>query len=170
MAENHNNYGDVALNLSPDWDRGSVGGDPNFALTTVGHSHGVADAYLTQYPSQLHQFRWVQPQDNNAVSVLRSNHYVFCTRKEWTKNDALWEWDGEGYILHNGCRLMARTKNWYDRDQQLLDQRTKDQNRRSERGGFEGEDREVRQLEARGAIVTDEGGRQLKPLSPQKQK
>jgi hypothetical protein len=161
------NYGDVVLNLPPDWSRSRIAGDPSFVLTTVGHENGVPDAYLTDKPDQEHQFRWCATDDQSGTSTLRTQHYAFCTRKNWTKNPNLWEWDGEGFILHNGQRLMAREKEWFIKDRE--EKELAEQARERRRGVTQEEEQSMRRLESQGAIIEDERGRPLKPLSKTEQ-
>lgn len=163
VEANYENYGDVALHLGPDWSRGNVSTSPKFMLTTVGHRNGVADAYLTDAPRQKHQFRWCAVEDKDAISDLRTRHYKWCTRSTWTKNEELWEWDGDGYILHNGQRLMARHEQYYHADKEQLDLVTSQRDKK--RSTDPEEEAALRQIERQGATIEDERGRQLKPLS-----
>lgn len=162
------NYGDVALNLPPDWSRTRVGGDTAFTLLTVGHENGIADAFLTDDPDKAHQFRWCAPDDKNAMSTLRTRHYQLCTSKDWTKNPDLWEWDGDGYILHNGQRLLARDGIYYYQD--IAEKERLDKQREGRRGVTQEEEQSMARVEAQGAIIEDERGRQLRPLSNKGQK
>ena len=157
------NYGDVALDLPADWSRGRVAGDPSFILTTVGHENGVADAYLTNDPGRRHQFRWMNPKDESAKSIARTKKYIWVTKAEWTKNEDLWEWDGDGFILFNGTRLMARDAKYYYAEKAEEERQKKE--REGRRSVTPEEEQAVRRLENRGIIVEDERGRQLKPLS-----
>lgn len=162
------NYGDAALNLPPDWSRTRIAGDPAFILTTVGHENGVADARLTDDPSKAHQFRWIDPADQNQLSLARTRHYKYCNKNAgWEKRDELWEYDGEGFIVLNGQKLMARDGDYYYAEIEAEKERKEaEKNRRSV---TQEEERAVRALESRGIVVEDERGRPLKPLS-QKQK
>lgn len=106
------NYGDVALNLPADWNRRKLT-DQRFALLTVGHQDGIADARLKDHPDELHQFAWVMPTfkglPNDEVDVNRTKGYKFVKKTDgWEKNENLWEWDAEGYCTFQGQRLMAR--------------------------------------------------------------
>ena len=103
------NYGDVALSLGPEWARYKLH-DQNYGLMIVGHVNGVADAYLTIDPDQEHQFAWVETRYRDEIDINRSKGYRFVKQDEWTKNENLWEWDAEGFVLCKGQRLMARTK------------------------------------------------------------
>jgi hypothetical protein len=161
------NYGDVMLELPPDWSRSRIGGAPAFMNTAVGHEGGVADAYLTDKPEVLHQFRWCAPEDRTAMDTLRTAHYVLCKKSEWTKNPNLWEWDGDGHILHNGQRLMARDKMWFDREKE--ETARLDKERDIKRSASMEEEQSMRRVEAQGGIIEDERGRQLRPLSKEKQ-
>jgi len=160
----YTNYGDCALNLPPDWSRSRMVGDASFVLTTIGHEGGVSDVFLTMNPGQAHQFTWCDPKDQNKVSVLRSNHYVLCSKADWTKNPQLWEWDGEGHIVHNGQLVWAREKVFYDQDQ--AEQKRLQQERDGKRATSADEENTLRRLEQQGAILEDERGRPLKPLPP----
>lgn len=163
-----NNYGDVALSLPPDWSRSRIAGSPTFVLTTVGHESGIPDAFLTEHPSVVHQFRWADPADGNTVSILRTKHYQLCNKSEWSKNPSLWEFDGEGRIIHNGQALYARDRIYYDQDKEDEDAR-RDQ-RDEKRSTSQEEERTMRTIESRGGTIEDERGRPLRPHSPQKQR
>lgn len=158
------NYGDVALKLPADWSRSRMVGDAAFVLTTVGHECGIADAYLTESPGLRHQFTWCAPEDQNRMSTLRTKHYELCAQSTWTKNPHLWMWDGEGFIIHNGQRLMARDRVYYDQEE--ADNLRADEERDKKRSVSQEEENAMRRLESQGAIIEDERGRQLKPLSP----
>lgn len=102
------NYGDLALNLPPDWTRPE---DPDsFNLAIVGHVAGKADAYRKDDEDARHQFAWVTPRYLDTISRYRSQGYAFCKSAEWEKNPLLWEWDAESFCIHEGQRLMARTE------------------------------------------------------------
>jgi hypothetical protein len=101
------NYGDIALNLPPSWRRTDQH-DKNYALGTVGHEDGVADARLKDDPEKRHQFAFVDPRYRDEVDINRSKGYVFVKKGEWEKNDNLWEWDAEGFCVFRSQRLMAR--------------------------------------------------------------
>jgi hypothetical protein len=159
----YTNYGDVSLNLPPDWARARNIGGHAFILTTVGHENGVADAFRTQSPGTGHQFKWCNPSDGDEVSMLRTQHYELVIRSEWTKNPHLWEWDGEGHIVHNGQRLVARDRKYYDaeeREKVLQADKANDILTPEE-------ERLLRKLQARGAFLEDEKGRPLRPMAPQ---
>jgi hypothetical protein len=160
----YTNYGDCALKLPPDWSRSRMASGVEFTLTTVGHENGRADAFLTMNPGQAHQFTWVAPEDKNRMSVLRTRHYKLVTKSEWTKNEHLWEWDGEGHIVHNGQLMMARERMYFEADE--AEQERAQKERDGKRTDSPEEERLIRQLEGRGAILEDERGRPLKPLSP----
>lgn len=156
------NYGDAGLNLPPDWSRGRNIGHPGFLNTTVGHENGIADAYLTMNPGQAHQFRWCAPEDQDATSTLRTQHFEPCTKKEWTKNPHLWMFDGEGFIIHNGQRLWAREKSFYLADREAAEE---EQKRRTQKTQREDDQAEAR-ASAHGATIEDDRGRTLKPMVP----
>lgn len=158
-----NNYGDVAINLPADWSRRRMAGDQKFILSTVGHEGGVPDAYLKENIEKRHQFRWVAPSDSDMISVLRTQKYDWVTKQTWEKNPELWEWDGEEYLIHNGQRLMARAAEYYFADQEAMDRTQKERDQK--RSISAEEERAMRKIEAHGAIVEDERGRPLKPLS-----
>jgi hypothetical protein len=102
------NYGDVALGLGPDWSRYKLN-DQTFALGTVGHEGGVADVYLEDEPDQQHQFAWVDTRWRDEVSINRQKGYEFVNvNAGWVKSERLWDVDAEGFVVHNGQRLMAR--------------------------------------------------------------
>ena len=153
------NYGDVALNLPPDWSRSLTATDPQFMLTTVGHVNGVADARLKADPGKRHQFRWNAANDP-SISVFRSRHYSFVNKNAgWEKNEELWEWDGEGFIVHNGQRLMARDAEWYFKD---LEEEAARSEREAKKNPLAEIDARLRQLEA-GSMIEDERGQRLRP-------
>lgn len=157
----YTNYGDCALNLPADWSRSRNVGGAGFILLTVGHERGVADAYRTMNPGQLHQFRWCAPEDQEGYSVLRTQHYVECARADWTKNEHLWMWNAEGFIVHNGQHLMAREKHFYDEDKLAA---AREQTAREGKPVGDDEAREVARAQSLGAIIENENGRPMKPL------
>jgi len=155
------NYGDVTLNLPPDWSRRSMATDPGFTLTTVGHEGGKADVRLKDMPDQQHQFRWVHPQDVDAISVLRTNHFEFVNKNAgWEKSDNLWEFDGEGRIIHKGQLLMARNRIYYDEEVREREERERGTQKKS--AAEEAVDEALRRIEARGATIEDERGQRLR--------
>lgn len=103
------NYGDVALNLSPDWDR-RLQHNQNYALWTIGHENGTADVYLEADPDARHQFAWVDPKRGDDVTVNQVKGYRFVKKADgWTKNPNLWgDWTPEGLIRNFDQLLMAR--------------------------------------------------------------
>lgn len=109
------NYGDVALNLSANWNRREQN-DQNYTLMTVGHADGVADAYLSDEPDQEHQFAWVDTRYKDDIAINRTKGYTFVHKDTWTKNENLWEWDAEGFLVFKTYRLMARTKEEFLKD------------------------------------------------------
>jgi hypothetical protein len=160
------NYGDVALNLPPDWTRSMNMTAPALTLGIVGHENGIADAYLTKYPAQRHQFQWVHPTDAITRDQSRYKHYSYCTRTDWTKNPSLWDWDGEGYIVHLGQRLMARDERYFIEELEQEQERMKQRMRKTELSPRELAI--IRKIVARGGIVEDNRGRPLVPLSSQR--
>lgn len=156
-----NNYGDLALNLKPDWVRGAQS-DQNYALMMVGHSNGVADAYLTKEPDARHQFAWVDQRyrDDDAINKTKGYHYVKNTT--WTKTDDLWEWDAEGFCVFKTYKLMARSE-----DRFLADMSERRAQRDRVMGSNREEDDAARIAERAGIEVTDEGGRPLKRVRRQ---
>jgi hypothetical protein len=110
LEETVANYGDVALCLKPEWNRRREN-DQTFVLTTVGHTDGVADAYLEDAPDQEHQFAWVDLKYKDDIAINHTKGYRFVKKDEgWTKNEMLWEWDAEGFLVYKTMRLMARPK------------------------------------------------------------
>lgn len=156
------NYGDCALNLPPDWSRGRNVGHPGFLNTTVGHENGVSDAYLKMDPGKAHQFRWCAPEDQDATSTMRTQHFEPCMKADWTKNAFLWMWDGEGYIVHNGQRLWARDKQYYLADKEAA---AEEQKRRNQKTQHDDEQAEARAV-AQGVTIEDDRGRELRPMRP----
>lgn len=163
------NYGDVALNLPPDWSRSRLASGQEFHLTTVGHENGVADAYITNEPDRLHQFKWVNPLDNTEVSIAKSRHYVFVEKGSWTKNPHLWEWTGEGNIVFNGQYQMARDAEWYYKEEEA---RKNEEKQRRTPGKLPMDERVSaleKQIAARGGTIVDDQGRVLDPLAPEEE-
>lgn len=158
------NYGDVALNLPPDWSRLRMMGDQSFLLTTIGHENGVPDVFKTDNAGDKYQYQWINPRDLSRISTSRSRKYEQVTRSTWSKNPNLWEWDGNGNLIHNGTFLYARPAEAYYADQDALDEAT--ERRDSKRSMSQDEEEALRKIERQGAIVEDDRGRPLKPLSP----
>lgn len=168
MSEHQPNYGDVALNLPPDWDRYGVVTNQGFLVTTVGHVNGKADLYLTEKPWERHQFYWASPEDQQNVNIQRGKHYRYVTKTDWSKNEELWEWDGEGYVVYAGQRAMAREAQWYIKEKE--EQERLEAEASGKRAVDADEERAMRKLESRGVTITDDRGRQLTPLSPKQEK
>lgn len=101
------NYGDVALNLSPDWDRKHLS-DRKFALWIVGHDTGKADAYQTKDVDKRHQFAWIDPKYREELAMNLSGGFVYVTKDSWTINESLWQWNAEDKCYNQGQLLMAR--------------------------------------------------------------
>lgn len=139
------NYGDIALNLPADWSRFKQH-DQNYALMTIGHAEGVSDVRLTKEPDKRHQFAWVDTRYKDEIDINRTKGYRFVTEKEWTKNEHLWEWDAEGFLLCKGQRLMAR-----DEDRFLADMAARKKQRDSVMRTNKDED-EAQELAARAGI------------------
>lgn len=150
----YNNYGDVALNLSPTWDRSRIHNKESI-FTTVGHREGVSDAYVTEQPEARHQFYWVEPNDRKTFSARRIEGYRFVTRDQWTINEDLWEWTADGRAQFGIEVLMARPAALYYQSQEKL---------QKERDGERSKvyDDEVRRMERTGVTVTDDSGQLLK--------
>lgn len=109
------NYGDVALDLKPDWSRLKLVHDDLFTQQMVGHEGGVADAHLTDEPDAKHQFQWCDPKDEARVNRFRTQGYAFCVlgKGGWTKNEKLWEATADNNIRFLGQNLMARPERLY---------------------------------------------------------
>lgn len=105
------NYGDVALNLPANWDR-SMMHNKKLAMVMVGHKEGVADVRLKGEPEKRHQFRWVDPKQNEDIDMFQLDHYRFVNKEEWDKTDLLWTWNAEGRLVGPG-HLMARDAEFY---------------------------------------------------------
>lgn len=161
-SDDYTNYGDCALNLPADWSRGRNASHPGFINTIVGHERGKADAFLTMNPGQIHQFNWCAPEDQDRVSVLRTQHFELCTKVLWTKNPYLWMFNGEGFIVHNGQLLWAREKSWYDADRQSA---RNEQDRHSQKTQSDDDQAEARAMR-NGVTIQDDKGRELKPMRP----
>lgn len=153
------NYGDIALNLPADWSR-SKQHDQNYALMTVGHTDGVADARLTKEPDKRHQFAWVDTRYKDEIDINRTKGYVFVKTPDWTKNESIWEWDAEGFCVCKGQRLMARTEEKF-----LADMEARRKQRNSVMKQNKDED-EARELAARAGIriSAEDEGRPLQGL------
>lgn len=158
------NYGDVALDLPPDWSRSRLAGDPTFMLTAVGHEHGVPDAYLTDKPKERHQFKWLNPQVQSEVSIHRTRKYAPVTKAEWSKNPDLWDWDGEGHVVYNGQILYARDEIYYVDDKETLARSQAERDRKTDPR----EQAAMQSIASRGGMIEDERGRPLVPLSHNK--
>ena len=111
-----NNYGDVALNLSPDWTRAAQR-NQKFTIWTIGHEDGKADVYLKDNPDQRHQFAWVSPRYKDEITMLKVKGYQFVHKSTWDKNPDLWgDWTPDGFILCVDQNLMARSEELYLKD------------------------------------------------------
>jgi hypothetical protein len=156
------NYGDVALNLPPDWSRSRLASGEDFMIKAIGHENGKADVYKKDHPGDKNQFQWCAKSDTNRLNRLRTKHYVEVIRGQWEKNPLLWEWDGESHVFHEGEFLMAREERFYLEDEE------KRKREQAERDGSRADSREeeafMRSIEQRGGEITDDRGRQLKPL------
>lgn len=144
------NYGDVALNLPKDWDRAKLY-NKEFAIQTVGHREGVADAYLTKEKDAEHQFYWIDPRDYRAIASLTVNGYTFVNKDEWTINTDLWQWNADGRASFGVEVLMARPKAKFieAEDQRAAFRASKEKKDRDE---------EARAVAKAGLKVTDERG------------
>ena len=152
------NYGDIALNLPPDWERARQH-DPNYALMTVGHQNGVSDAYLIDEPDKRYQFAWVlrtfKGVPNEEVDINRTKGYSFVKKGEWEKNANLWEWDAEGFLTCKGQSLMARPAELF-----LADMAARKRQRDQVMGGRNKEEERIAEMAARAGIEvtgSDEG-------------
>lgn len=117
------NYGDVALGLKSDWNRNNYEYQEQMQ-GTVGHEDGKADARLKSEPDKRHQFRFVDHLGTRAkqeISGLRMKGYEFVKNETWDKHEFLWEWDAEGFLVHDGQRLMARPEDKFTADQARRD-------------------------------------------------
>lgn len=146
------NYGDVALGLPADWER-NIYGDNEFVLTTVGHSDGTADAYLTNHPEEKHHFYWCDPTDQRDIIFARQRGFDFCQKAEWSMNEMIWRWDAEGRIEAFGLRLMFRPAERYFRD---IKRREDMQNRAKADADSD--------AVPDGLVATDASGQVLKPV------
>lgn len=147
------NYGDVALNLPPDWDRSTIH-NKEFTMTTVGHHNGVSDAYLTKDPEARHQFFWLEKGDRRTLQPRLVEGYKFVTKDEWTINLELWEWNAEG-LCQNGLEvMMARAEaKYHEARQALVDSRkTAAERQREEEEGL---------ASRTGIVATDEAGERI---------
>lgn len=141
------NYGDLTLNLPPDWSRQKEH-DQNYAIGMVGHENGVADAYLEDAPDTQHQFAWVDTRYRDEIDINRHKGYEFVKQSDgWVKNNRLWDWDAEGFCVLRGQRLMARSKESFLAD---MDARRKQRNKVM---GKNKDDDEARQIAARAGIA-----------------
>jgi hypothetical protein len=101
------NYGDVSLQLGPDWDRRLIT-NKKFAMWIIGHDHGKSDAYLKKEPDKRHQLIWVDPRYHEELAMNLSANFVFVNKDEWTINENLWQWNAEGHAFNQGQLMMAR--------------------------------------------------------------
>lgn len=103
------NYGDVALNLQPNWDRRRLT-NRKFALWIVGHDNGKADVALKQEPDKRHQFAWIDPRYHEELAMNLSNGFIYVLRSVWDVNENLWPpvGDAEDKVYNQGQYLMAR--------------------------------------------------------------
>ena len=103
------NYGDVALNLSPSWDRRKER-DKTFALRIVGHDNGKSDVARKDDPEKRHQFAWIDPRYGDELAANLYNGFDYVTRDLWDINEKLWGWNAEGKCLNGPLNqlLMAR--------------------------------------------------------------
>lgn len=160
------NYGDCALNLPADWSRSRLSSGFEFHLKTVGHDNGLSDLRLTAKPGERHQFQWCAKKDESRLNALRTKRYVIVKSSEWTKNPNLWEWDGEGLCIHDGEFALAREESYY-----LAEREAEERSQNHRRGAsFDSpeEERAARAIESRGGVITDDRGRELKPLRQQR--
>jgi hypothetical protein len=108
------NYGDIRLNLPPDWDRRNVS-NPQFINSTIGHRNGVSEVRLKDNPEQRHAFAWVDPREVNGQSDVDQNQddgYTFVKQADGWIADR-WSWDAEGRLRCEGQLLMFLTEeNW----------------------------------------------------------
>ena len=102
-----NNYGDVALNLKPDWDRRRIS-NKKYALWIVGHDNGKSDAYKKADENARHQFAWIDPRYAEELAINLSSGFTYVTKAEWTMNEQLWQWNAEDKCYNQGQLLMAR--------------------------------------------------------------
>lgn len=138
------NYGDVALNLGPDWDRNQLH-DRKYALRIVGHKDGIADVYLTKDPDKRHQFAWTDKRYRDEVDLNLADGYRFVKKGEWTKHELMWEWNADDEIAYLGMSLMARPAELY-----FAAQAEKEQQRNREQKDKHAE--EARQIAERSGI------------------
>jgi len=100
------NYGDVALNLPPDWSRERLlNKRPNHM--TIGHTAGRSDVALKDDPEARHAFAWcaVGPQFIDELDARKSDGFSFVNKNDW--DSVYYEWDAEGYLVAQNQRLMA---------------------------------------------------------------
>lgn len=106
------NYGDVALNLAPNWSRRSEN-DQQLALRIIGHEAGVPDVCLKDDPEARHQFARVEPRYKDEIDINRVKGYEFVTEGQWMKNVPIWQWDANGHLDIAGQLVMARPEHLY---------------------------------------------------------
>lgn len=160
------NLGDIALNLPLDWSRSRLASGFEFHLKTIGHEGGVPDLYRTEAAEERHQFQWCDKKDESRLNALRTRHYRVVKKSEWTKNPNLWEWDGEDLCVHGGEFAMAREESYYLAEREAEERSRQD--RRSNPFDSPEEARAARAIESRGGAITDDRGRELKPLRQQR--
>lgn len=133
------NYGDVALNLAPDWDRNRIHNQESI-FQLVGHKDGVADAYVTERPADRHQFFWIEKKDQRAYAARSAEGFRYVTRDEWTINETLWEWNAAGHAQFGIEELMFRPASMYFESRarrQKLRKREEDREREAEAAAAE---------------------------------
>lgn len=158
------NYGDVALNLGPHWDRAAVV-HSQFINGIVGHVNGKADMHIENEPDEEHQFQFVDMGQKDKLALAKMKGYKFVQKStDWWINEDLFSWTAEGYAENAyGERAMARPKSLYQRDQMQLSEEQKRFKRQQEQLDEQAE----RAVVAAGGMVTDENGRKLRPARRQ---
>ena len=101
------NYGDVALDLKPDFDRRKLH-DKKQGMWTVGHLEGVSDATLKEEPNKRNQFAWIDKRYHDELAMHLMAGFEFVTKDRWNINETLWQWNAEGHCYNQGQLLMAR--------------------------------------------------------------
>ena len=156
------NYGDVALNLRPDFDRSMVV-HSMLLNTLVGHVGGKADMHLEDAPDELHQFQFVNMADRDKLSLAKMKGYKFVKKSEkWWINEDVFTWTPEGFAENTGGdRAMFRPASLYLKEQAQM---TDEQKRRKRAQQQEDAAEEAKVLKVGGQVaVLDGSGRELRP-------
>ena len=150
------NYGDVALNLRPEWNRKLIH-DKKFALWIVGHEGGKSDAALKDQPDKRHQFVFIDRRYKDELAMHLSNGFTIVDKDHWDINETLWQWDSENHVNNQGQTLYARPANLYFEQQTA---RERELNSRADKA--KDADDEAREIALRAGIPYEEDDRPVR--------